>query len=289
MTPFLRYELLTPEDADPVIIRITSQRERGFPDFRASNGVMIFSLCGVGYYHYSSGGKHLVVRGSFFARDFCPIEIPLADWPLVKAAIAELNEHYKEKDMKEEKVKFYVAWESENSALKNCEGYQPPTWYVRDFDNLADASVYYWQHRERGIDSAKLFKGIEGEAVKEVWQEAQPEPKKPKVKVEYRKWNFCEEAHDFGKEYGVFHLVQFWVTGWNGTVYYDNKTLDFLNVSCGAKRTELRRFSGCRDELVIGFDARDKWSHPLLLPEEIYKKLPEICRALEDRANGGKG
>lgn len=34
-SPFLTYELLTPETADPVVIRITGQRGRGFPDFTA--------------------------------------------------------------------------------------------------------------------------------------------------------------------------------------------------------------------------------------------------------------
>ena len=71
-------------------------------------------------------------------------------------------------------VKFYIIWEAPNPFYVHDENqsYQPPTWYVREFDNLADATVYYWQHRERGID-ARLVKDITEEPVNKIWEEAQ--------------------------------------------------------------------------------------------------------------------
>lgn len=72
-------------------------------------------------------------------------------------------------------VKFCVIWYAPNPFFMTYENesYQPPEWYVREFDNLADATVYYWQHRERGID-ASLVKDITDEPVNEIWEEAQP-------------------------------------------------------------------------------------------------------------------
>jgi len=94
-TPFLEYELLSPETADPVVIRITGQRERGFKDFTASNGVEIWSLHHPQYVNFM---RRLFVGGKT-PQDDWEIRVPLADWPAVKQAIRELNEYYKEKDM----------------------------------------------------------------------------------------------------------------------------------------------------------------------------------------------
>ena len=106
MTPFLTYELLTPETADPVVIRITGQKERGFKTFEASNGVEISSHWNPAYIEIPAykqpNRKCLGVWGSekyFDSRGLC---IPLSDWPAVKQAIRELNEHYQEKTMKED-------------------------------------------------------------------------------------------------------------------------------------------------------------------------------------------
>lgn len=72
-------------------------------------------------------------------------------------------------------TKFYVIWFAPNPFYETGENdsYQPPEWYVREFDNLADATVYYWQHKERDIESVRLVKDISAESVNEVWKEAQ--------------------------------------------------------------------------------------------------------------------
>lgn len=112
-TPFLTYELLTLETADPVVIRITGQKARGFPDFTASNGVEIKTIRPA----WVMPHRQLWILGNHLReRDYDPIHIPQRDWPAVKQAIRELNEHYspvakamgdkKEKDMKEEKDKY---------------------------------------------------------------------------------------------------------------------------------------------------------------------------------------
>lgn len=83
-------------------------------------------------------------------------------------------------DMKVEanasRKKFYVIWYAPNPYYRKEEeqSYQPPEYYVREFDNLADAVVYYWQHRERGIESARLVKDLSGESLNKAWEEAQP-------------------------------------------------------------------------------------------------------------------
>lgn len=242
MNPFLTYELLTPENTDPVIIRITSQRERGFEDFRASNGVRIACQGSPRYYPLENA---LYTQGVCEHMDDRRVEIPLADWPLVEAAIEELNEAKKEKDMKEDRYEF--------------------------------------DPREWSID-----RSYEGHFIVLT-------RKKPKVKVESRSWNLCEEAHDFGKEYGVYYLVQFRVRGWD---WEPAREQDLRARSLEARfelrlssfdKTFSREWRHVRTEVYLGLDARDKWSTPILLPEGIYAKLPEICRALEDMANGGKG
>ena len=99
MAEFLTYELLTPETADPVVIRITGQKARCFPYFSASNGVGIASYDWPAYYY--GNRRELTTRGKQDSADSTEIEIPASHWPAVKLAIRELNEHYKEKDMKD--------------------------------------------------------------------------------------------------------------------------------------------------------------------------------------------
>lgn len=71
--------------------------------------------------------------------------------------------------------KFYVIWYAPNPffAKYENESYQPPEWYVREFDNLAEATVYYWQHKERGMESVSLVKDISGEPLNKAWEESQ--------------------------------------------------------------------------------------------------------------------
>lgn len=140
MTPFLEYELLTPETADPVIIRITGQRERGFERFEAQNGVTIDSTVSPSdYYHYTSelyGGR--AYPKLWVGNDNGPVPIPLADWPAVKQAIGELNESKKEKDMKEHR---------DNISMKEDRYYSLyGSW--EQFDNFWDAVHYYANHSE---------------------------------------------------------------------------------------------------------------------------------------------
>lgn len=120
MTPFLTYELLTPETADPVVIRITGQRERGFPDFRASNGEKIVSRDLPYYGHYC---HTLWTHGKMQGYDGTSVEIPLSDWPAVKQAIGELNEHYKEKDMDMKRIDEYNKMVRDIAALVEPVGY----------------------------------------------------------------------------------------------------------------------------------------------------------------------
>lgn len=118
MTPFLTYELLTPETADPVTIGITGQRGRTIPPFEAHNGVEIVT-CAYPDYSIHSNTRVLWLRGDWLHRDHDSVNIPLADWPAVEQAIRELNEYYspcvkttgdkKEKDMKEDRYEFPIS------------------------------------------------------------------------------------------------------------------------------------------------------------------------------------
>lgn len=109
--------------------------------------------------------------------------------------------------------------------------------------------------------------------------------KKPKVEVEWRK----ESSFRLGAgwEYGWFAIVQFRVTGECGAVCVGVEGTQWtarINPR-GSTSTYYSEVYG----LNIHLDARDKWSEPVLLPESIYSRLDEITKALEDRANGGKG
>lgn len=121
--------------------------------------------------------------------------------------------------------------------------------------------------------------------------------KKPRVKVEWLTWEYVEESSTLSeKHYGKYHIVQFQVTGWeqiknNAQVWdvcvpVDTKGLKDVYLSQNVLETGVRHYSDDIPDLYIGLDARDKWSTPVLLPEPVYSKLDEICRALEKKANG---
>lgn len=120
MTNFLTYELLTPETSDPVQILITGQKERGFPDWQASNGVEIKSHWFPGYASIPQFGEPvariLCVRGKWGGEsdDNKEVYIPLADWPLVKEAIEELNREKGEKEPAPEQ------WEVGDKLVGEC-------------------------------------------------------------------------------------------------------------------------------------------------------------------------
>lgn len=241
MTPFLTYELLSPEDADPVIIRITGQRSIGFEDFTASNGVTITTFL---FPTYNVSYKYLFTHGSHRGEHNRRIPIPLADWPLVKAAIEELNEAKKEKNMSD----------------KHCFEYNK---LVRDMVALAEPV---------GYDVL-----VNPDATLTVTR------KKPKVKVEYGL------VHDLlvgGKRY---YVVQFRVTGfeWKTGVPLDGRSDYYAVIFVGGCPSSINfsHYPKGFFNLLIGLDARDKWSAPVLLPESVYSRLDEICRALEEKAN----
>lgn len=106
--------------------------------------------------------------------------------------------------------------------------------------------------------------------------------KKPKVKVEFREyWNVYK-----GDEYGKLYLVQFRVTGYSWDK--DCEALGHrIEADCGRSRYVTWRNPENPPRIDIGLDARDKFSCPVLLPEEVYSRLPEICSALEQKANQG--
>lgn len=248
MTEFLTYELLTPETADPVVMKITGQRGKKFNPFKASNGVQIHSLGSPEYCAPGEGAPWLWVRGSNRLADKRDIEIPLADWPAVKQAIRELNEYYKEKKMKEDRYEFPLG---EWQYTTEPEPFELPT-------------------------PTKLI----------------VTRKKPKVKVEYQSCGWSEWREPDG-DYGEYHIVQFRVTGFGwkeGVALYgrpDYYAVIFVG-DCPSSLNTSRCPKGFFN-LLIGIDARDKWSTPVLLPESIYSKLDEICRALESKANEVKG
>ena len=176
--------------------------------------------------------------------------IPLSDWPAVKQAIAELNEHYKEKDMKEDRYEF-------------------------------DSSEYDWTwSMPDHAGSAKKLTVTR---------------KKPKVKVE---WQLCGHTWSSGAVYsrepcGNYYLVQFRVTGNLNSEYVysyrDKGLMALLTPNCTVSSFNLREPVNATDVLHIATDAHSKWSTPVLLPEQVYKRLDEITKALEEKANEVKG
>lgn len=127
--------------------------------------------------------------------------------------------------------------------------------------------------------------------------------KKPRVKVE---WGNCsrfgdglgEDGIDFsGHGYGRYHIVQFRVTG--KLPHFKNTNIlsvegigncELVSFLPGCPRTRyIEAYGEDPPSIYIGSDARDKWSRPFLLPESIYSKLDEICKALEEKANEVKG
>lgn len=186
----------------------------------------------------------------------------------MKQAITELNEHYspcvkttgdkKEKDMSD----------------KHCLEYNQ---LVRDILALAEPV---------GYDVL-----INPDATLTVTR------KKPKVKVDYRQLrSFFFGRYGEEEGYGDFYVVQFKVTGWDGRRAYLSdyrSTLDASlprDVKISADYPHTFFYSPCDTGMLhLGFDARDKWSHPVLLPEGVYNKLPEIVKALEEKANEVKG
>lgn len=255
-SPFLTYELLTLETADPVVIRITGQKARGFPDFTASNGVEIKTIRPA----WVMPHRQLWILGNHLReRDYDPIHIPQRDWPAVKQAIRELNEHYspvakamgdkKEKDMKEEKDKY-------------------------EFD--MQAWDYWWSPSNTNLVLLRKKPKVE-------------DRKNTPVKVEWQSCGWSEWREPDG-DYGEYHLVQFRVTGWTAEETFECKICGQLT-----RMDRIEEGSHCRPiydgkhTLYIGLDAREKFSAPVLLPESVYSRLDEITKALEDRANGGEG
>lgn len=121
--------------------------------------------------------------------------------------------------------------------------------------------------------------------------------KKPKVAVE---WSNCSRFGDGLGENGIdfschgycrYHIVQFRVTGfeWKTGVPLDGRSDYYAVIYVGDCPSSIN-FSNYPTgffNLLIGLDARDKFSCPVLLPEEVYSRLPEICAALEQKANQG--
>lgn len=114
--------------------------------------------------------------------------------------------------------------------------------------------------------------------------------KKPKVEVEWRLATTVYKNVMAGPcgQGELYRVVQFRVTGWDG--WDGDKAVYCLPRAMISHRHTLSRLEhGITQmgEIVIGLDARDKFSCPVLLPEEVYSRLPEICSALEQKANQG--
>jgi hypothetical protein len=81
------------------------------------------------------------------------IRIPLADWPLVKAAIAELNAAKKEKDMKEDRYEFDLSeWEFEYDA--DCKMKASQLTVTR---KKSKVKAEWWGFRNEGGDVEELL------------------------------------------------------------------------------------------------------------------------------------
>lgn len=95
---------------------------------------------------------------------------------IIKDSETRMKEDGEGVEVHTDKKKFYVIWYAPNPFYEKGENdsYQPPEHYIREFDFLADAVLYYWQHKERGIESVRLVKDISNEPINEVWEEAQP-------------------------------------------------------------------------------------------------------------------
>jgi len=264
LTPFLTYELLTSETADPVRIKITGLRERDFGNFKASNGYSITSWNEeLGW--YIAQAHKLLLAETARDEDADTIPITMRHWPAVKQAIRELNEHYspvakamgdkKEKDMNFQKIDEYNKMVRDIAALVEPVGY----------DLLVNPDATLTVTR-----------------------------KKPKVKVE---WKRVPIGDLIVQGYGYIHIVQFRVTGfaWNDYLEWIRCDGHLAEVSTLLTRQRIVSSfnpSHCENQrhfLYIGLDAREKFSAPVLLPESIFSRLDEITKALEDRANGGKG
>lgn len=176
----------------------------------------------------------------------------------MKQAIGELNEYYKEKDMKEDRYEFDLSeWKIERSYRG---------------DPLTLAHIVLTRKKPKVEDRENI-----------------------PVKVE---WSNCSRFGDGMGENGIdftrygykrYHIVQFRVTGFDddcaSVEYFDKGCLRSL-----LKNTDTTFHNIFDSEgLYIGRDAIGKWSTPVLLPESIYSKLDDICRALENRANEVKG
>lgn len=323
MTPFLTYELLTPETADPVRINVfpCSVMERN-EWFKAANKVSIYNGGAHFYRAYTNGDKHIVIPWVVKAE----IPIPLSDWPAVKQAIRELNEYYGEKEMnlKSEGERILNILKSsieptgdtyrdvvrliENSLAENerlLNLYQQAVKGRQDFRNA------YRKEKDRKSDreniSMKEDKYIFPLSEWDVREDRSgPWPacnvlqivltrKKPKVVVEWRRAPsiYRSGAAYEQDDYGQFYIVQFRVTGWDGGRHFDATIgvprWGIVNITNGYSKTVISEYPLSNTDIHIGLDARDKWSHPVLLPESVYSRLDEITKALEDRANGGKG
>lgn len=253
MTPFLEYELLTPETADPVVIRITGQREREFPPFEASNGITIVQ-CAHPDYSTHRDTQVLWLQGDRTQHDNKPIRIPLSDWPAVKRAIRELNKHYKEKDMNLKKIDEYNKMVRDIAALVEPVGY--------DLLVNPDATLTVSRKKQR-------VGGRENTPVKVEW---------------------VRKDTLYFPDYETFYTVQFRVTGWNGKYKIERvKIEDMVYKNVRLKDSNYPSSYVEEHGLSVNQDARDKWSAPVLLPESIYKELDNICKALEEKANEVKG
>lgn len=264
MTDFLTYELLTPETADPVIMRITGQRERGF-EGRMYNGVYIGSSAFPVYRH-----MNLYVHGNDSLHDRRLVEIPLADWPAVKQAIRELNEAKEYEEYVRSLKKIAQINKEKDMNLKKIDEYNK---MVRDIAALVEPVGYdLLVNPDATLTVSRKKQRVGG-------RENTP------VKVEWVRKDTL-----YFPDYETFYTVQFRVTGWNGKYKIERvKIEDMVYKNVRLKDSNYPSSYVEEHGLSVNQDARDKWSAPVLLPESIYKELDNICKALEEKANEVKG
>ena len=274
-TPFLTYELLTPETADPVVIRITGQRVRYFLPFKASNGVVIGVSRSAPQYFSQGEPSPLLLVWSIEQRiqgDSQTVPLPLSDWPAVKQAIRELNEYYGETNMKEEidkTMNTLLSGRKEVGSEHGEEiepGNEPDTY---EFDlNAFDYNL---------IITERILRVTH---------------KKPKVCVEWRlaKTVYHNELAGPPGQGELYRVVQFRVTGWTCLVSGRVEGVgncEQVSLVLGCPRTRyIEAYGEDPPSIYIGSDAKGCWSQPVLLPESIFSRLDEITKALEEKANG---
>ena len=254
--------------------------KKSFPAFIASNGIILQPLCHLAWVSCDEFDK-LYLPGEGCGGNEAPI--PLDDWPAVKQAIRELNNE-KAKEAIRELIK---------DAVEDVETW--PDW-KKNYSLLATCSTTL----EPRAKKEKDMKEDRYEFPLKEWEyTTEPEPfelpaptkliltrKKPKVKVEY-----CLHEGYKSTQYGQYHIVQFRVTGHMDKAHlqYDTGRGIMFFVRPRYNTTRYNTYESMTDDVTIAQDAFSKWSAPVLLPESVYSRLNEITKALEEKANGGKG